>query len=169
MATRVIYSNLFSASRNNVVELTTNNVSDPTTSSTEFRKWIYSREPDVKSNEFYGYPLIIIHPCILDVEKAEGSGDGKHKFVNFSIEVEIRSSDRGYSNNDGKGLSYLDSISNSFVETFNDITNRNSLALNSLEFLTPIVGEVGELTVADELIYRRIITLQFRSRMAVSS
>ncbi len=169
MASQVTYTNLLSESRNNVVDLiTTTNVPDPISSSKEFRKMIYSRPPDVKATDFKGYPLIIVNPTDIDVEREEGSGDGKHRFVNFNISVEIRSSDVGFGNNNAKGLQHLDSISNDIIETFLDLTNRNTLINNQMEYIDPDIGVVETIPEADELIYRRVITLQFRSRLAIS-
>ena len=77
---KVTYSNLFSESRNNVVTIVKSDVSDPTTSPSEYRKWIYSREPDTKSSDFSGYPFIIVHNSEVDFEREDSSGDGKKKF-----------------------------------------------------------------------------------------
>ncbi|KKM25258.1 hypothetical protein LCGC14_1596790 [marine sediment metagenome] len=65
MASQVTYTNLFSESRANVIALiTSTNVPDPIISSAEYRKWIYSREPDVKASDFKGYPYIIVNPSV---------------------------------------------------------------------------------------------------------
>jgi len=170
MANQVTYTNLFSESRNNVVALVTStNVSDPTISSAEFRKWIYSREPDVKSADFKGYPFLIINPSDLDIEKEKGSLDGKSKFVYWDIEVEIVTSDRGYGEKDGKGLTNMDSISNSLIQTFMNITNRKTLSTNSMKFVNPTTTAVGTEVIDNELIYRRSIILSFQSRIQVSA
>ena len=167
---QVTYTNLFSEPRNRVVALiTSTNVPDPTIGSAEYRKWIYSRAPDVKAIETNGYPLIIVGPVDVDTEREQTSGDGKHKFVNFSIDIEIRTSDRGAGNNDGKGLSNMDSISDKLIQTFMNITNRSSLAINSMELIEPTTGSVETIVENKELIYRRIITLAFRSRLAISA
>ena len=169
MANQVTYTNLFSESRNNVVALVTStNVSDPTISSAEFRKWIYSREPDVKSSDFSGYPFLIIHPSDIDIEKELGSLDGKSKFVYWDIEVEIITSDSGYGENDGKGLSNIDTISNNLIKTFMNITNRKTLGTNSMKFINPITTAVGTEVMHNELVYRRSIILSFKSRIKVS-
>lgn len=167
---QVNFTNLYSEPRNRIVALiTSSNIPDPIASSAEFRKWIYSREPDIKSTDFKGYPFLIIGPTDVDIEREEGSGDGKHKFVNFIIGIEVRTSDRGFGEKDGKGLSHMDSISNSFIKTFSDVTNRNTLALNSMEFIEILTDSVETLTTKNELIYRRVITLSFRSRLAIST
>ncbi len=166
---KVTYENLFSESRTNVVNLISANVSDPIISSAESRKWIYSRIPDTKAADFKGYPFIVVGPTNIDIEKEETSGDGKHKFITFDISLEVMSSDRGYGVNDGLGLSQIDSISNSIIKTFLNVTNRNSLALNSMEFIEPDTGPVETINQNNELVYRRVITLMFRSRMALSA
>lgn len=172
MANQVIYSNLFSESRNNVTALiTSSNVPDPTISSAEFRKWIYSREPDVKSNDFTGYPFIIVNPVDVDIEKEKGKGsvDGKSKKVFWDIEIEIVTSDRGYGETDGKGLTHMDSVSNSLVQTFMDITNRQTLSNNSMKFANPQTTKVSTEVNHNELVYRRSILLSFESKIQVSA
>ena len=170
MANQVKYTNLFSESRANVIALiTSSNVPDPTISSAEFRKWVYSREPDVKSIDFKGYPYLIVHPSDLDIEKEKGSVDGKSKFVYWDIEVEIVTSDRGYGEKDGKGLTNMDSISNSLIQTFMNITNRKTLSTNSMKFVNPTTTAVGTEVIDNELIYRRSIILSFQSRIQVSA
>ena len=170
MANQVTYQNLFSESRNNVVALVTStNVPDPTLSSAEFRKWIYSREPDVKSADFKGYPFIVINPVDLDIEAEGGSLDGKSKFIYWDIEIEIVTSDRGYGEKDGKGLTYMDSISNSLIKTFMNITNRKTLSTNSMKFVNPTTTAVGTEVIDNELVYRRSFILSFKSRIQVSA
>lgn len=171
-ANQVTRSNLFSESRNNVVALiNSTNVPDPTVSTSEFRKWIYSRDPDVKDAGFKGYPFLIINPVDLDIEKEKGmtSLDGKSKKVYWDIEIEIVTSDRGYGDGDGKGLSHMDTISNSLVSTFQSMTNRKTLSTNSMHFATVTTTSVGTEVVQNEMVYRRSIMLSFESRIQVSS
>jgi len=172
MANQVTYENLFSESRNNVIALiTTTNIPDASVSSAEFRKRVYSREPDVKSSGFQGYPCIIVHPADVDIEKEKGKGslDGKSKSIFWDVEVEILTSDRGYGSNDGNGLSDMDTYSNSLVKTFMNITNRNTLSGNSMKFSNTSTTAVGNEIMNNELIYRRSIMLSFESRIQISS
>lgn len=164
----VTYQNLFSESRNNVVTIITSNVSDPIISSAEFRKWIYSREPDVKSSDFKGYPFIIIHPSEFEPEDG-GSLDGKSKFVFWTIEIEIVTSDRGYGSEDGKGLTHMDSISNSVIQQLLSITNRNTLSGANLKFSRPVPTSVVTEPIGEELTYRRSIIQTFKNRIQVSA
>lgn len=170
MATQVIYSNLFSESRNNVIALLTSvNVPDPTISSAGFRKWIYSRTPDVKANEFKGYPFLIVHPADADIDEDGGTLDGKSKIVYWNIEIEIVCSDRGYGDNVGKGLSYMDEITDSLAKTFMNISNRKTLTTNSMAFSNVTTSSVTTDVIENELVYSRSIILSFKSRIQVSA
>jgi hypothetical protein len=168
-AVKVTYANIFSQARQNVVDLIsdTSNVADPVSTSSQFRKWIYSRDPDVKDINFKGYPLIIIHPADCDIDK-KGSLDGKSKKVSWSIEVEIVTSDRGYGGKDGLGLVHMDTLSDAILKTFTNVSNRNTLSANSMCFSAPITTSVSNDIVNNELVYRRSIMLPFECRMRVS-
>ena len=170
MADRVIYSNLFSEFRENILALIsdTSNVSDPVSSSSEHRKFIYSRNPDIKDSNFKGYPYIIIHPSDVDTIDG-GSLDGASKFMDWSIEIDIVTSDRGYGKNDGLGLSHMDTLSNSIMTTLLNTTNRQTLRTNALFFGKPTTTAVVTEVNADELIYRRSIMVDFRSRIQISA
>ena len=167
---QVTYKNLFSEPRARVVALITSvNVPDPITSSAEFRKWIYSREPDVKSINFKGYPYIIVNPSDFDIDDEKGTIDMKSKLVFWDIEIEIVTSERGYGETDGKGLTHMDTISNSLMQTFMDKTNRRSLSNNSMKFVNPTTTAVGTEVLDNELIYRRSIIISFKSRIQISA
>ncbi len=121
-------TNLISEPRDNVVSLISNtsNVSDPVSSPSEFRKWIYSRDPSIKSTSFSGYPFIVIGPTRIDTS-GSASLDSSKRFVNWTIDIEVVSSDRGYGESSGKGLSYNDSITNDILKTLLDKSNRETL------------------------------------------
>ncbi len=91
------------------------------------------------------------------------------KIPRGKLDIEIVTSDRGYGEDDGKGLTYVDSISNNLTTTFMDITNRKTLSLNSLKFANVTSTSVVTEVVEDELVYRRSILLSFRSRIQVSA
>ncbi len=159
---KVNKTNLISEPRNNVVSLISNNsnVSDPVTTSAEFRKWIYSRDPDIKANDFAGYPFIVIAPARIDTSGGS-SLDSSKRFVNWTIEIEVVSSDRGYGNNDGKGLTHNDAITNDILETLLDVTNRKTLKSQGMSFGKPVVSDVSIEAFKQELTYRRVITVPF--------
>ena len=166
----ITYANLFSEPRNNVVTLISNssNVSDPVTSSAEYRKWIYSRFPDVKAADFAGYPFIVIRSTDIDTEIAMSSADGKSKIVNFDIDIEIYTSDRGYGYEDGRGLANMEAISDDIVQTLMNMDNRNTLKSYGLAFSTITPTQISEQDLKNERLYRRIIPLTFQNKMQVS-
>ena len=165
--TKVNYSNLVSKPRENVIDLISDssNVADPISSSAEFRKWIYSRTPDVKSGNFSGYPFIIVSACKFDPDE---TGNERRKFVSWTIDLEVISSDRGYGNNDGKGLSHNDAITDDILQTFLDYTNRGTLRNYGMSFSRPVVSDIIVVQMQNELVYRRIITLSFSERLKIS-
>ena len=170
MASQVTYSKLFSESRANIVALVddTSNVADPNATSSEHRKFVYSREPDIKAIDFAGFPYMIVHPTDVDIGEG-GSLDGKIKPVEWFIECEIVTSDRGYGKKDGQGLTNMDAISDDVMETLNNMTNRTTLSDNSMKFSRPETTAVTTDVLQNELVYRRSIMLPFKSRIAVSS
>ena len=162
MMAKVDYTNLISEPRDNVVSLISNtdNVVDPTTSSAEYRKWIYSRDPDIKSSSFAGYPFIVINPARIDTSGAANM-DSSNRFVNWTIDIEVVSSDRGYGESDGKGLTHNDAVTNDVLQTLLDITNRQTLREQGMAFGKPVVSDVLIEPLKEELTYRRIITVPF--------
>ncbi len=172
MAALLTSENFFSEESNNLrALLTSTNVPDPTNSSAGNRKWIYSREPDIKAIDFKGYPIIIVYPASVDFEEEKGKGsvDMKSKSTFWDIEIEVVTSDRGYGDDDGKGLTHIDSISNDVVKTFNNKTNRITLSNNSMKFTNPSTTSVSIEDFHQERVYRRSIMLSFQSRIQVSA
>jgi hypothetical protein len=171
MANRVTYQNIFSESWNNIYSLVNSktNIIDPTTTSSEYRKWIYSREPDVKSIEFKGYPFIIVNPAEQDFENTGKSLDGKSQTIAWTIVIEVVCSDRGFNNNDGKGLTHLDAISDDVFQTFKNMTNRKTLMTNGLYFFDVSASGVSTEPLSEELVYKRTFVLAFKTKMQISS
>lgn len=164
MATTVAYNTMFSQSWQNVYDLINNksNVADPTTPVSQFRKWVYSREPDIKSVDFAGFPYIIVNSTMLD-EDDEQTVDGSKKWVAWVCEVEIVTSDRAWNNIDGKGQTHLDTISDDLLEVFNSKTHRDTLSGNGLKFSKPTTSGMVTESLQDTLIYRRSLILNFKA------
>jgi hypothetical protein len=159
---KVASTNLISEPRNNVVSLISNksNVADPITSSSEYRKWIYSRDPDIKAADFAGYPFIVINPATIDTSNG-ASLDMTRRFVDWTIEIEVVSSDRGQGNRAGKGLTHNDAITDDILETLLKVANRKTLISQGMSLNTPIISDVLIEPLKHELTYRRIITVPF--------
>lgn len=168
MATFVNKNNLFSEARNNVVDLIKTKINDPATSSSEFRKFIYSRRPDVKATDFSGYPYIVVNPSDISLSE-QGSVDGKTKTATWNIEIEVVTSDRGYGNKDGKGLTHMDNFSDQIISIFADQTNKTTLRNNGIAFATPSSTPVSNEIIHNELVYERTFIYTFRSRKRVSA
>ena len=117
MASQLTYANLFSESWQNVYDLinSRSNIADPTTPSSQFRKMVYTREPDVKALDFKGYPYIVAHPTEVDMEDG-GSVDGKSKFITFSAVIDMVASDRGYGKQEGLGHTQMRAMSDDVFE-----------------------------------------------------
>lgn len=170
MGSTVNYNNLFSESWQNVYDLVNNrsNVADPTTASTSNRKWVYTRDPDVKSISFKGFPYMIVYPTNIDFSP-EQTVDGEKKWVNWGVEIEVVTCDRGFNNLDGKGQTHIDAISDDIAETFNKTSNRNTLKANGLYFFRPDSTGVTVEEFNNTLVYRRSFILSFRSFKKVVS
>jgi len=167
--TRVTYTNFLSEARNNIIALLENrsNVADPVTVSTEYRKWIYSREPDIVAQEFKNFPLIIIYPAASVFAHAR-SLDMKRRIVEHMIRVEVVASDREYNNKNAKGMEHLDAISDNVLQTLHNTTNRNTLQANGLYNIEVDTEDVAIEELNNTLVYRRGINIKFMTRKRVS-
>lgn len=165
MGNIVTYNNLLTESWQNVYDLINNrnNVSDPITISTEIRKWVYSREPDIKSIDFKGFPYIIINPSTIEFGD-EQTGNRKIGSVNWTIEIEVVTCDRGFNNRDGKGQTDNDSISDDIIKLFNSEENGGLLRQKGLHFFKPNVTNIVTEEFSNTLIYRRSFILSFKSK-----
>jgi len=160
MANPVLYNNQFSESWNNIYAIINSKtyISDPTTTASEFRKWIYSRDPDIKSTDFGGYPFIVISPSTIDFGN-EQTGNRQIKTLSYSFEIDVVTSDREINNREGKGAVDNDAISNDIVESFNNPTVANILAANGLRLINPSSTAMGVELIGETLVYRRSFLL----------
>lgn len=169
MADRMTYSNMFSGPRANIVALMDDrsNVADPTVSSSECRKWIYSRDPDIKSSNFKGFPIMIIHASDFGMEEP-GSCDMKSRNVDWSVEIEIITCDRGYGTKDGSGMGHMDAISDDIATTLMDVANRKTLQGKGLYNLTFTASNIMLEPMSQQLVYRRSFNVELKTRLRVS-
>jgi hypothetical protein len=165
------YTNLVSAPRDNIVEIIQNNVNDPTSSTLNTRKWLYSRTPDTKSRDFSGFPYIIIPSPQISLSNAstgEHSFDGSKKEVTWEVEITIHATDRGWGNNNGKGLQYVNEISNDMMKVFLNRQIRETLRNYGLAFAMPEVSNVDVIEQDNTLLYEVSVFLSFSTRMRIS-
>lgn len=169
-ASHIDYSNLFTQAKQNVIDFLDNRsyVADPVGSSAQKRKFVYDREPDHKNIGLQGFPFIICHTAITDFSDLK-STDRRKGFVNFTIEIEVVSADRGGNNAEGKGAQWCDQISDDIVQTFNDTTPLNTLRSNGLYNFRPNSTGRVEVPTASTLTFRRSFFLTFRTRIRLSA
>ncbi len=154
MANKVTKSNLLSESRNNIVEILQNNVTNPSGNP----KWIYARRPKVKNLSFNGFPFLVVYPSRVTFGSPM-TVNGQKKKTSFSIEIEVVTQDAAV--NQGKGLMQLDSVTDQVLEQLNSKTNRDTLRANGLLFVDPDVSGVGDEEWNSTKIVTRTIMLTF--------
>lgn len=164
----VTYSNLFSETRNNILALLDNrsNVADPI--SVQYRKWIYSREPDVKAADFKGYPYIILHDVAVGFDERK-TVNVKSGYVHMTCEIEIVTSDVGVGNMAGRGATDNDSIANDVLETFLNAANLTTLRTNGLAFIKPEATPATDEESYSTKVFRRSIILTMGARKRLSA
>lgn len=167
-ATRVSYSTLSSQPWQNVYDVvnTRTNVADPL--SISGRKFVYSfREPDVNATGFQGFPYVIVKsPSYSPSRQTVNRKSAQQDFV---CELEIVTCDRGRNENDALGPAQMAAITDDVLQTFSDVTIRNSLRLNGLLFSFPSSSPVVAEPFKNTLVYRRVVSLPFKTRMPVSA
>jgi hypothetical protein len=169
MASRVTYSTVFSQSWQNVYDVVNNRTYVPDPSGGTGRKFVYSREPDVKAISFAGFPYVVVNGSGATFDKKSQSLDRKRTNVSFSAQIDIVTCDRGFGASDGQGFSQLNTICDNIAKTFNDATVRRSLQANSLSFANVDASEVVVEEFHNTLVYRRTLIVTFQTRMAVSA
>ena len=152
-------TSLVNQSWSNVYNLINDNLSDPTGSVN--RKWIYSREPSMKSMDEEGYPIVIIWP--LKLTQSNQSLNMVTRDLMWECEIEIRSTDR-----DKDGREYLSLVTDSLFDLFNDTTNKRLLLTYGMQMVNLNMEGNDYIDVAQEGIYLSRFTLSFRYRMDTS-
>lgn len=157
-------SNLFTQSWENLyVEINTRtNVRDPF--SAGVRKFIYSREPNTKSNNFAGFPFIVMPPDELSFENPSVSTTKKDT-LHTQI-VEVYSSDNLLNGTiNGVGQTYLNQISDDLVKTFNDLTVKARLRGYKIENINIKTTGVQVLELEEETVFVRSFLIEYSTRM----
>jgi len=152
-------TNLTSQSYANIYNLIKDNITDP--AGVANRKFIYTREPSVKSPNDEGYPLIIIWPLQLSQDVPSLSMTTKE--LTWEMEIEVRSTDR-----EKEGMAYMEQINDELFELFNSVTNRNTLMGYGMQNITLSQDDVDYVETAQESVYVATFTLTFRRRTLVS-
>ena len=151
------------------------NVVDPLPRSQgRLRKFVYAREPSVDARGFDGYPLVVVNQPTIEVATRR-LGDDKNAEVTGEMMIEVRSTTaffrQGTSEDPhGKGLTFLNEISDDIMATLNSVANRNSLRANNIGFVKVESGSMDVFSVEAETVYVREMRLTFMTALlAVSS
>ena len=160
----VTYSNLASQSWQNIYDVINNRTNVPDPYSSAYRKFVYTRDPDVKNAGFAGYPYIIVNDPEFS-ESGQRTTDGKSAFIEFSAEIEIVSSERGYGNEDGKGSQYIKTIADDILATLNDPTIRNTfMNTGGMLMSRPRATSASVEPLHDTLVWRKSIFVSFKAK-----
>lgn len=166
------YSNLVSQAWQNVYDVVNNRtyVNDPLrlSTSTEPRKWVYSRDPNVKAQGFGGYPFIVVGDPGLIFGKR--SVDRTTAMVTWEIEIEVVSSDLPSGENTERGASQNRTITDDIVAAFNSEAVKNIFLPFGMLFSVPENVDPAQAQVENNtLVYRRSIKLSFSSRKRLTA
>jgi hypothetical protein len=168
---KITFSNLYSAVRQNIYTILNEHLPDPANSTSSKRKWLYSRMPDVKSKDFGGFPFVVIpNPTVSlsDHRTGQGSMDMTKRYVEWESEITVVASDRGWGNNNGKGLQYTESICDNLLRLFLNIDIRRELQDLGMYFSIPQVSSVDTTEMNNTLVYEVSLFLNFATRLRVS-
>jgi len=166
MAEALTKKTLFSQSRQNFVDVIKEHVDDPVTTPTESRKFIYARKPDSTANDFSGYPLIVVYGSTVDTPSDNNANlHGTSGYIDFGLEVEVRTTDRKYNNSEGKGLQHNDQIFDDLLATLNDQSVRNDLRENNIYNVDISTTGISDDPEDNQLIYVRTMIVSFETRI----
>ena len=153
MAVQVTRTNLFSESRTNVVDLITANVSDPISGSSEYRKWVYSRYPDVKSNDFQGYPFIVLPETSLDNDDPITlNQDFRNESLDYEIEIYADFNDES---------ARVSTLGDEVVYAILKSSNQDTLLSNGLAYPQVTSSPIEPVTIANKKVTGRLISISF--------
>jgi len=97
--TVVTTTNLYTASISNLKNLIRDKVTNPRTGKTGVSaNWIYEEEPDVKANDFKGYPIIIVRSPDISDEAITLNRTFKDNVFGFEVEVRSKFKETNASN-----------------------------------------------------------------------
>lgn len=129
------------------------------------RKFVYAHEPNL-GRGFDGYPLIFMNPANVVRDEMQTADDLNAQISGTAV-IEIRSTDAFFRDNTaadphGKGLTWIDQISDDIIQTFNSQSNRNTLRENNIGFVRLTSGNVDYVPVNGETVYIREFTINFK-------
>lgn len=153
----ITIQNLFSESREILKNLINSNVIDPDKGYTNSRRrWIYREFPDTTSNDFAGYPIIVIKSPETDDEYQDLQFCLSNSDLEFSIELYVEFNDEN---------ARIDSLSNSVYKVLRNFSNMNSLAKKNLHLQNIQAGPFDNQEEAGKKLSTRSFTITFESTL----
>lgn len=162
-------TNQFSAPFDNIFSVLDNrtNIADPR-DGTGARKFVYDSEPFYKAVDFSSFPHIYLKSPKLT--KTNISADGKHKNLNYTQTVFIRSVKNGSGpNRADAGHADMQAIVNDTLETFDNETIKQSLRVLNMHSLNAEITDSDDGVVSQRPIFETEIELTYYVRLEVSA
>lgn len=136
------------------------------------RKFVYSHPPDF-GRGFKNYPVVVVEPLSPEFSGIK-TGNGKNKQTSGQIIIEVRSSDSYFnrstvSDPHGKGLTFLDAISDDIIETLEDVGNLDTLRGNNIGNVSIPSVSNDWISIDGELVYTRTFTVEFNTGLLAVS
>jgi len=162
-------SNLYTEAWNNIYNIVNNRtyINDPSNSSGS-RKFVYARQPQIKSVNFNQFPYIIVNqPTLI---QSRDSINQQRKRIKYTINLEIHTSDQtsdGTPNQPGNGQKWLNSISDDMQRTFNLDTVKQSLRALGVQNIKLDSTDSDLDMINDHLVFTRTFTLTFEDKKVV--
>lgn len=162
------YTNMMSQAWQNVFDIIDNRtyVADPV--SVSGRKFVYTREPRLKTPDFQGFPFIVVDQAkMIPVNQMINY---KRKGITHSITVVVYSTDMkipGQAN--GKGVNFLNSISDDLVESFNGSFVKEILRPYKVDNLSIEATDSDVVEIEDDFVFTRTFEITFKGIRTVSA
>ena len=161
-STLISKSNIFTQIHANIYNLINNrsNVPDPVDSFGN-RKFVYVREPLYLSTNFKGFPFIVVPNADysqLDNQMFSGTKAREKDDITIIVMTQDKDSD---TSGDPSGASQLDNISNSVLQTMNDVSNRAMLRTNGLSNIKVDSTSYEWTEINGKMVFRREINISF--------
>jgi len=130
------------------------------------RKFVYTREPNPKSNTFAGFPFIVLQQPLVSFDRE--SMNYKRKMTRYTIVMTVYSSDRLAMNQQpGDGVKYLNSISNDVIEAFNSSTVKEILRPYAMDNLNIDCTGNDVIDLDEDVVFTRDFEITFYGKRSV--
>jgi len=148
-------TNIFSEPRTLIKDLINTNIVDPKIGFVNSRRrWFYRQVPDTTSNDFAGYPYIVISSPEGDSNEVDLQGQTSDFELDLSVEVFVEFNDTN---------ARVDSLSNDVYATLNSYANKKQLARQNLHLVGINAGPYDDEEIDGKKINTRKFTITYTS------